>query len=721
MGQYLNMRLVSAFQKASLLLGLLICLMGLLALIVWIPHMPAARSFLPSLASIKPGISAVFVLTGMSLLLQASPLSRDRLILNMTGKLIGVIILLLGLIPLAEYVTGQNFHLGELIRTSQTNSGSSYSFIQTLPGIFISIVFIGLALVLLDMRHTDWMVQASSFIVGLYGLSIISGTGSQINAPLQSLTYSQSTVYIAIVFTFVAAALFCIRPEKGIMSLFISDTTGGIVARWLVPLVVLIPVIFGNLWIYSHEANLYDFMPQISRSFITITAIYLIMILFVSHMLMKADIRRKTAEMKLQKSHDEIEDLYNHAPCGYHSLDDKGIFIRMNDTELEWLGYQRDEIMGKMKLFDLLADSSRQTLGKHFKHPTKWASLKNQEMHLTRKNGTSLIVLYNAHAKQHPDGSLIMSRATMFDITEQKKVEKALQISEEQFRNAMDIAPIGMAIVALDGQFIEVNHSLCQIVGYPKNELEKKSFQQITYPDDLSTDLVRLKQLTEGKIQSYHLDKRYIRKDGKIIWVQLTVSLQRDSLTHDPLFFISQVEDITERKLMEDKIRQLAYHDSLTRLPNRRMLIDRLNHAIALAKRHHHILAVMFLDLDKFKHINDTLGHDIGDELLKAVAVRLSLSLRKEDTIARLSGDEFVIVLNEINNALDAESVARKILDKMRQPFLIMGHELQSGISIGIAIFPQDGNDTIELLKHADSAMYASKESGTNQYQFYQG
>lgn len=177
--------------------------------------------------------------------------------------------------------------------------------------------------------------------------------------------------------------------------------------------------------------------------------------------------------------------------------------------------------------------------------------------------------------------------------------------------------------------------------------------------------------------------------------------------------------DVTERKWMEEKIKHMAFHDSLTSLPNRILFNDRLTLALAHAHRNKEMLAVLFLDLDRFKSINDTLGHTAGDLLLHEIANRLKSCIREEDTVARFAGDEFTLLLSGINEAEDVHSIARKILDAIRQPLMIREHELYITASIGIAIYPNDGEDAETLLKNADTAMYHAKEQGRNNYQFY--
>jgi diguanylate cyclase (GGDEF)-like protein/PAS domain S-box-containing protein len=300
-----------------------------------------------------------------------------------------------------------------------------------------------------------------------------------------------------------------------------------------------------------------------------------------------------------------------------------------------------------------------------------------------------------------------------------RESERLLRVSEARFRNALEHAPAGIGVASLDGRFIEVNQSLCELLGYAREELLQLTFFDTTHPDDRAKTRDFAKKLLDGEINSYQLEKLCIRKDGQPVWVQVTASLLRDS-SGAPLNFIGQIEDITERKRSQEEVRQLAYYDVLTGLPNRRLLLDRLNQALAQAQRHRRSLAVMFLDLDRFKDVNDTLGHDVGDELLKVVAERLELCVRGGDTVSRQGGDEFVIILSEIAQQQDAALVAEKILEVLSQPVTIHRHKLRITTSIGIAVYTVDSaDDAMKLMKKADIAMYQAKEAGRNGFRFH--
>lgn len=285
------------------------------------------------------------------------------------------------------------------------------------------------------------------------------------------------------------------------------------------------------------------------------------------------------------------------------------------------------------------------------------------------------------------------------------------------FNQAFFFAPIGMSIVSLEGKWIKVNHALTKITGYTEDELLTTNFQTLTYPKDLDTDLSYTQELVEGKRDSFEMEKRYVHKSGKIVWVLLSVSIVREG--NKPLFLISQIQDITDRKNSERILKQMAHYDFLTQLPNRRLFEERLNHAIESANFNKGLVAVLYLDLDGFKQINDTFGHDLGDLLLKEVARRLTGCIGNKDTVARLAGDEFTILLTEttIDNA---KHVAERIIDTLSNKVSVQNVVISITPSIGIAFCDDFNMDVRHLLKYADEAMYQAKQNGKNNYQLSQ-
>ena len=304
------------------------------------------------------------------------------------------------------------------------------------------------------------------------------------------------------------------------------------------------------------------------------------------------------------------------------------------------------------------------------------------------------------------------------DARVRRRAEHEVKESEERFRATFSQAAVGIAQVAPDGRWLRVNLRLCDIVGYSEAELLGKSFQDITYADDLDLDLEYVRQMLAGEICSYTMEKRYLRRGGALVWVNLTVSLVR-AADGSPKYFISVIEDISRRKATEAQLMHLATHDHLTHLPNRSLLQDRITQAIAHAERAERQMAVLFLDLDRFKNINDSLGHDVGDKLIIVLAERLRGIVRGGDTVARVGGDEFVIVITELQYETQAENIARKVLEVLAEPEVVEGTELFLNGSLGISLYPRDGSDCHTLLKNADAAMYRAKEAGRNQFQFF--
>ena len=343
------------------------------------------------------------------------------------------------------------------------------------------------------------------------------------------------------------------------------------------------------------------------------------------------------------------------------------------------------------------------------------------ELWSQRKSGEIFPAALNISAILDTNGCVTQFVSLCADITERKQREVALLESEKRFRDFMEFAPIGMVIVSLDGRLVKANQALCRILGYKREELEALSFEDITPAEDLAEDFVMRRKLLDGTLPLWQAEKRYLRREGSFVWVQLTASVLRDTHGSAQCFDV-QVEDITERRAHQEQIRQLAYFDALTGLANRRLLQDRLEQVLAKAHRNATLAAVIFLDLDHFKQVNDVHGHEAGDELLKLAAQRLSQCVRRDDTVARQGGDEFIVVLAEINAVEGAERVAEKIVQALANPYHLPKVDLTITTvttSVGVAVSPEHGTNVQDLLKRADLAMYAAKESGRNGYRLY--
>ncbi|MCQ8106008.1 EAL domain-containing protein [Methylomonas sp. SURF-2] len=302
------------------------------------------------------------------------------------------------------------------------------------------------------------------------------------------------------------------------------------------------------------------------------------------------------------------------------------------------------------------------------------------------------------------------------DITEQRRAEQILRSSEEKLRTMFEMSPLGMAQNSMDGRYIEANKALLDMVGYSLEELNRIDYWALTPPEYKAREMQQLKALAEtGKYGPY--EKEYQHRDGHKIPIRLNGVLIDGSDGRQYIWSI--VEDITQQKQSAQLIWEQAYFDPLTGLPNRRMFHDRLTQLLKKAHRKQLPLALLFLDLDRFKEVNDTLGHAMGDLLLNDAAQRLRSCVRESDTVARLGGDEFTLILDELEDVSGIERIIRDILAKMAEPFQLRDHQAYVSASIGVTFYPQDGDNEDILIKNADQAMYAAKQQGRNRYSFF--
>lgn len=391
--------------------------------------------------------------------------------------------------------------------------------------------------------------------------------------------------------------------------------------------------------------------------------------------------------------------------------------IDANQTASATLGYSQQELLALGPQDLKPDDGERERILKRFDEVIQSEGKTGiiETVH-QRKDGTRLPVEVYLRAVQSEGTQLLV--AVVRDITARLRAESELRESEERFRVAFNQAAVGLAHVAPDGRWLMANRKLCEIVGYTQAELLKLSYQELTHPDDLVADMELGLRMMAREVHEKSREKRYRHKNGYYIWVNLTSSLVWDA-DGKPKYYSTVVEDISRRKQIEGELLHLANHDPLTGLPNRSLLLDRLSQAIAYANRSGGQVAVMLIDLDRFKNINDSLGHEVGDKIIMEIGRRLSANVRDGNTVARLGGDEFVVVLAGVGRGDAVAMLAQQVLEALSQPMMMQGHEFYPAGSIGISLYPKDGLDGQTLLKNADTAMYRAKDAGRNNFQFY--
>jgi two-component system CheB/CheR fusion protein len=514
----------------------------------------------------------------------------------------------------------------------------------------------------------------------------------------------------------------------------------------------------------------------------------------------------------------------------------KGVFLKTNKITERTLGYDKIQLLTK-SWDEISTTPEKNVFGEIYKEVLANGKAINKKFRVLSKDGTEIILSLNSYFFKHKNTSNIWTFAT--DITERTHFQEKLHNSEKKYKITFEQANIGIAHVAINGQFLSANEKLVEFLGYSKEELLYKNCREVTYEKDMPIDLGNAKLLLSGETKNYQMEKRYIKKDGSITWANLSVALARNS-NGKPEYFISVIEDINvikelsekqkmaktvfdttqegivitdkERRILsvnlafeeisgykasevigkpsailkslkhtdefysemraslknsgiwsgeiinktksnnyypaflninanrdengeiteyvgvlndisaikssQDRVKHLANHDQLTNLPNRSFFNEEIIYSIDKAKRKGFLLAILFIDLDGFKAINDNYGHKAGDHVLIEVAHRLKSIVRKDDIVSRFGGDEFVILLKNLQKSAIAGKTATKILNIVTEPIEFDKNVLKVGTSIGISIYPNDGYTAEELTKQADIAMYSVKENGKNSYRF---
>lgn len=314
-------------------------------------------------------------------------------------------------------------------------------------------------------------------------------------------------------------------------------------------------------------------------------------------------------------------------------------------------------------------------------------------------------------------GFYVVRKSTHLKLSK-KQIQEKLNEQRSLFDTTFDSSTNSMALINLDGRLLRVNKTFSELLGYSEEDMLSLNFFYLISANDLNDLQIHIQHLFDKKLKLYQCEQQCYCKNGETVWVMTTLSLIRD---HDdkPLYFIAQIQNITMQKKAEERLRHMAYHDPLTGLANRNKLEQFINHILASSRRHQQGFALVFLDLDRFKNINDTLGHEAGDILLQIIGERLRNTVRNTDMVARLGGDEFVLLITDVKKTESVAIIAQKILESVLQVVVVKGQEIYITTSIGISLYPYDGQNLQTLMKNADLALYRAKEHGRNNYQFY--
>ncbi len=419
---------------------------------------------------------------------------------------------------------------------------------------------------------------------------------------------------------------------------------------------------------------------------------------------------KEKAEVELRRSDERFKALVQHASDVIMVVNRTGTIEYVSPAFERLLGYRPNDAVGSTAM-DLAhpddVDAARRAIGT-VQDATGAAA--RMEVRIREQSGAWRwfdASVMNLVSDPGVAGVVVNLR----DISERMRAQDELREAEQRFRGAFEDAPIGMALTDRDGRLFRVNRALADMLGYQPHELRGMNVTDITHAEDREASRRQLSGLVEGDAPGFQIEKRYVHKDGHALWVSISVSVVRDA-DGEPAYTIGQIEDITERKATAERLAHAAIHDPLTGLPNRVLFVDRLARALVRARRHDHKVGVIFLDLDRFKVVNDSLGHATGDQLLKAISERLLAALRPEDTVARFGGDEFVVLCEDVPDEATVRHVAQRIEATISSPTVISRREIFVTASIGVVVSGPSAASPETLLRDADAAMYGAKGQG---------
>lgn len=424
--------------------------------------------------------------------------------------------------------------------------------------------------------------------------------------------------------------------------------------------------------------------------------------------------RRKAMNALLQSEH-MFHDLLEFAPDGILIVDEQGNIRMVNHLAEKLFGYDREELVGRP--VDVLIP--QRLRGDHGRYRTNFQGQPHvrpmgagKQIYCLRKDGSEFPSDISLGPLKTESGNLVM--AVVRDMTERRNQEAAVRESARYARSLLEASLDPLATINANGQITDVNQAMEKATGLPRDMLIGTDFSTYFKDPELAREGYK-RAFWDNEVRDWPLTM--LSSDGHSIEVLYNATVFRDEQGCVQGVFAA-ARDVTERKGLEEQLKHRATHDALTGLPNRSLLSDRLRQWIAQARRENEAVGVMFIDLDNFKNINDSLGHAVGDALLMETAWRVKKILRESDTLARFGGDEFVLVLGN-TDVHDMDALARKVLETISVPCEVQGHQIFANASMGISIFPLDGEDDELLIRNADIAMYYAKKDGRNTYRYY--
>ena len=697
--------------------GALVGAMGLLVLVSWYVGVDALPPVLRDLLAMKPMAALGLVLVAVAVL----AVDRRRLTLTL-----GLLALMIGALTIAEFVVGRSLGIDVLLPGIDFGGRSE----RMAPSTSVALVLLGASVIASRAARSAVML---GFAFAALGVSLVAILGYAYGvSSLYSLGgYTSMAWQTALGVGILATALLIQRPDAGLIGLFRGGGSAGRLLRQVIPFLVLGPFILGWLRLWGQRQGWYDTAFGVAILILGMTVLSCVLAWVAARRLRDLDRQRDAAMQALAEANhtleatvenrtrqlaetaDTLHTLIKIAPVGIVQMDAAGGLVSANDQWLALSGLTKSQSRRDGWATALHPDDAERVL---LGWEASAAAGKPYETTLRFRTPEGHINWVQVNtAPMRDEKGIIGHLASVTDVTAQREAENAATAAAARFEAAFASSPLGTAIVTLDGQVVAANRRLLELAGH-QNPLVSAHIETIFMPAEDGDDEESESAGLEGPSTRQRIDRRMRHEGNQETWVKVSIAEIFEGDQAGGLLY--QLEDITARRLAEARVEHLAFHDPLTNLPNRLLLLDRLKQALLQASRQGRGVAVLFIDLDRFKFVNDSLGHHAGDTVLNEVAIRLRQSIRAGDTVSRIGGDEFVVICPDVGGSEDVHRIADSIQAAIARPITIGDQSASVDASIGIA-FGLGHDDAELLLRNADQAMYLAKDRGRARYEVF--
>jgi diguanylate cyclase (GGDEF)-like protein/PAS domain S-box-containing protein len=718
-------------------------ILGVVALIGWALDISILKQGTASSIAMNPVTAVCFIFAGFEAIrLHAR---NNVAFISRAGQLVVFLVIIASGMMLSDLMFGTSFSIDTQLFSTKLAAESGYPS-RMAPNTAFSFFVLGLSMQFLRGRSDSSVLAAQllAMVSSLSALLVIAGYTYGIKAFYGIDAFIPMAINTAVSFLFLSVSVLFTYPDKGFMRVLTSDGHSGSIASILLPAAVLVPFVFGWLSFVGQREGLYDMGFALALTVVMNIAVLLFLTyigvrrLFLSDSLLKNTqtelrgsakrtndlnvandllqeeiLKRERMSEAVRLDNDFRKEMINSLPGVFYMLDSSGRYLLWN-RNLESVLHCSSEEIARSHPLEFFEGTDCVLIEENIRKVFE-AGETSVEAVLVARNGTKTPYLFTGRCIDR-DGEPVLVGLGI-DIAGRKQNEQELRVAAIAFETHEAIM-----ITGPDDRIIRVNKAFERITGYSADEVIGHTPHMLSSGkhDQAFYEAMWQQIASTGQWEGEIWDKR---KNGDTYPKWLTVTAVRDA-GDGVSNYVGVFSDISQRKLAEEEIYSLAYYDTLTKLPNRRLLQDRFGLALAVSERSGSYGVVLFLDLDKFKTLNDTLGHGYGDLLLIEVAARIKAGVREMDTVARMGGDEFVVLIEEVSSDAEeatqkAAHIAEKIRSALAQSYFLEGHEQHSSPSIGVCLYRGRAESVESLLKHADMAMYQAKASGRNTVCFF--